>query len=302
MSQPSRITPSTRLRRALHLRSLPLVQRIILSNPQTPELVRNPDFSENNETSLHLAAKHGLPEVAAFLVHHGHEKDGISRTEDGQTPLMVAAAAGSEEDDPTTLGRIEVGRLLIERFPEYVNIRDKQGLNAFSHAARSGTDALIVLLLSRPPPPPPVYDTESVDDHAGKVSTANHANANGAHPLLRSLDKNRNTPLHHASAFGHLKTVKILISAGADDTAKNEDKWTPEAYSSSVAAEVYYRGLIKERDQSFQQRQGAARLRGTSDEKTRQVKPGIRMVRSGEGENDEMEQTEIIRRRARART
>ena len=215
---------------------------------------------------------------------------------------MVAAAAGSEDDDPTTLGRIEVGRLLIDKFPEYVNIRDKAGLNAFSHAARHGTDALIVLLLSRPPPPPPVYDSEAKDDHAGRTGAGGYAGASGAHPLLGSLDRNRNTPLHHASAFGHLKTVKILLSAGADDTAKNEDKWTPEAYSSSVAAEVYYRGLIKERDQSFQQRQGAARLRGTSDEKTRQVKPGIRMVRSGDGETDDMQQTESIRRRARART
>ena len=62
-----RIAPSTRLRRALHLRSLPLVRRIILSHPYDLDLLRNPDPEDLGNTSLHLAAKLGLVDIAVCL-------------------------------------------------------------------------------------------------------------------------------------------------------------------------------------------------------------------------------------------
>lgn len=62
----------------------------------------------------------------------GHEKQGISRNLKGQTPLMIAAQAGDDESDEVVAGRIAVGKLLISKCPECLDIRDKAGLDAVS--------------------------------------------------------------------------------------------------------------------------------------------------------------------------
>jgi len=67
------------------------------------------------------------------------------------------------------------------------------------------------------------------------------------HPLLTRIDDLGNTPLHHASAYGHLKTCRILVEAGADAGCRNGSSWTAVDVSRSVAAEVYLRGLVRER-------------------------------------------------------
>jgi len=56
-----RIDASRRLRRAILLNDLPLVKRIVKNNP---EKLRNPDFEDKSNTSLHLAAKHGFTQIA----------------------------------------------------------------------------------------------------------------------------------------------------------------------------------------------------------------------------------------------
>lgn len=167
-------------------------------------------------------------------------------------------------------------------------------------------------MLSNPPPP--------------SLLSASHT-THTTHPLLSAQDAALNTPLHHASAFGHLKTLRLLISAGADHAARNAYKWTPIDYSATVAAEVYLRGLVRERDQLLMQRQSPgrqapgrqspsfgpgvaqspfARMRGGSDEKGR-VQRGVgnvRLVRSDTSgtEEDEGEERSVFRTRGRAQT
>ena len=58
------IDPSTRLRRAIHLNDLILVQRIVKSNPQT---LRDPDPTDRNNTALHLAAILGYTAIAVRI-------------------------------------------------------------------------------------------------------------------------------------------------------------------------------------------------------------------------------------------
>lgn len=50
-----------RLRRAILLNDLVLVKRIIKNNPS---FLRNPDFENRSNTSLHLCAKHGFLDIA----------------------------------------------------------------------------------------------------------------------------------------------------------------------------------------------------------------------------------------------
>jgi hypothetical protein len=56
-----RIDVSRRLRRAILLNDLPLVARIIRNNPHK---LRNPDFEDKSNTSLHLAARNGFTQIA----------------------------------------------------------------------------------------------------------------------------------------------------------------------------------------------------------------------------------------------
>lgn len=64
-----------------------------------------------------------------------------------------------------------------------------------------------------------------------------------ASALLSAADLDGNTALHYASAYGQLKAIRALLAAGANPGAKNAYSWTPIAYSSTVQAEVYFRGL-----------------------------------------------------------
>jgi hypothetical protein len=57
----ARIDVPRRLRRAILLDDLALVQRIVRNNPT---YIKNPDFEDKSNTSLHLAAKHGFLKIA----------------------------------------------------------------------------------------------------------------------------------------------------------------------------------------------------------------------------------------------
>ena len=72
---------------------------------------------------------------------------------------------------------------------------------------------------------------------------------------VHARDNDGNTPLHHASASGSLKALRILLTAGADPSATNTFNWTPLTYSQTVAAEVYFKNLIAEFNARQQQQE-----------------------------------------------
>ncbi|KAK7552412.1 ankyrin repeat-containing domain protein [Phyllosticta citricarpa] len=198
------IDVAIRLRRAIHRNDLLLVRRIVRNNPQA---LQNPDFANKSNTSLHLAAKHGFLDIAAFLIDIGHENDGISRNTDHDTPLMLAAAHE----------QVEVGKLLIARFPQCVPYTNKNGMDTLMQASLNGASALLPTLLSAPYPCSP------------------HAH-----------DNDGNTALHHASAAGELKCLRLLLQAGASPHALNAYAWTPIAYSRTKDAKIYFEELVAE--------------------------------------------------------
>jgi ankyrin repeat protein len=67
-----------------------------------------------------------------------------------------------------------------------------------------------------------------------------------ASALLSQNDSDGNTALHFASSHGHLLVLRTLLAAGADAERRNVWSWTAIAYSSTVAAEVYFKGLVAE--------------------------------------------------------
>lgn len=68
----------------------------------------------------------------------------------------------------------------------------------------------------------------------------------GPERLLEAADYDGNTALHFASSNGHLLVLRTLLAAGADSERMNVWSWTPVAYSATVQAEVYFRGLVAE--------------------------------------------------------
>lgn len=93
--------------------------------------------------------------------------------------------------------------------------------------------------------------------------------------LLENADLDGNTALHFASSNGHLLVLRTLLAAGADADRRNAWSWTPVAYSATVQAEVYFKGLVAEVERRKAVRR-EAQERGTG--------AGVRLV--GEGEDD----------------
>ncbi|PSN64216.1 ankyrin [Corynespora cassiicola Philippines] len=220
-----------RLRRAILLNDLSLVKRIVRNNPN---YLRNPDFEDKSNTSLHLAAKHGFTQVAEFLIDAGHESEIVSRNNDFETPLMLAAIAGKED----------MGVMLAKRFPECIPWQNKTGLDALMLACKSGTGTLHLiptLLLHAP-------------------------------SILATYDKSGNTALHHASAAGELKALRMLLQYGANPLAQNAYSWTPVHYSATPAAETYFSTLIIEFEKK--KAEGKREMR----ERERQRTAGVRLV------------------------
>ena len=146
-------------------------------------------------------------------------------------------------------GHVEVGKLLVREFSRCVRYRNRLGLDALAIASHHpASTGLIPVLLNEEKFP--------------------------ASPDERDFDGN--SPLHHASASGSLKALRILLAAGANPLAKNNYDWTPLAYSQTVAAEVYLKNLIAE----FERR----RVEGqrAEEERERQRAAGVRVVDVGE--------------------
>lgn len=211
----ARIDASTRIRRAIHVGDALLVKRVLMSNPA---LLHNPDsslmgFSNSN---LHLAASLGRKDICEVLLRAGHENPCPALNENHQTALMLAAAAG----------HTETVHLLCENSPESILRRDFRGRDAIMEASMGGHDTCLQLLLTYVP--------------------------GGPFDAVQRADKEGNTALHFASSNGNLLGLRTLLAAGADVERRNVWNWTPAAYSATVQAEVYLKGLVTEVERRHQ--------------------------------------------------
>ncbi|KAI1647490.1 ankyrin [Daldinia loculata] len=203
------IEPSERLRRAVHSNDASLVRRIVKSHLG---LIHNPDHSATglSNSSLHLAASLGHLQVCKVLVALGHELPTPALNDDHQTALMLAAAAG----------HTEVVLFLAESDPTSILRRDIRGRDAIMEASMGGHDTVLQILLTYVP--------------------------GGAQNAVQNADLDGNTALHFASSNGNLLVLRTLLAAGADPEKRNVWSWTAIAYSATVQAEVYLKGLVSE--------------------------------------------------------
>jgi ankyrin repeat protein len=76
------------------------------------------------------------------------------------------------------------------------------------------------------------------------ISVVEHLIKHGAD--IEAQDQYGNTCLHYATAWGNLKAIRALMQAGAVPVSTNRAGWTPDNYSLTVQAEVYYKAMINE--------------------------------------------------------
>jgi len=272
-----------RLRRAILQNDLPLVKRILKVNPA---YLQNPDQTDKSNTSLHLAAQKGFTDIAEHLISLGHDcseppgdfiylysttNQGPSYNTDGQTPLHLAA---SHSHTPLV-------KLLSTSFPHLVNRPDKSGAIALHLASRAHPTPSTINST-----PAARISTKTAEDTSTVSTLLSH------HADIRAHDNKGDTCLHYASAWGNLKAVRLLIQSGADPLARNNDGWTPEYYSVTVQAEVYYRNLVAE----WEKRRVEENLR-IKEQRARSA-AGVRLVPADEGEESEELSWEDARDRA----
>lgn len=204
-----RIDPSLRIRRAIHSGDSQMVERLLKSHPV---LLHNPDASLAglSNSNLHLAASLGHKDICETLVRAGHEDPCPALNENHQTALMLAAAAG----------HTEVVYILCEHDKSCILRRDIRGRDAIMEASMGGHDTALQILLTYVPC--------------------------GPRDAVQKADLEGNTALHFASSNGNLLGLRTLLAAGADVERRNIWNWTPAAYSATVQAEVYLKGLVSE--------------------------------------------------------
>ena len=134
---------------------------------------------KDGNTLLMLASRAGSEEVAAYLVEAGAGLDRRNRY--GETSLMLAAING----------RLQMCKMLIDNDAEF----DHDGWNPLIYAATNGHDSIVALLL-----------TLDVD--------------------IDAASDNGTTALMMAAGGGHLSTVKLLVRNGADLDRRNEARLT----------------------------------------------------------------------------
>jgi ankyrin repeat protein len=181
-----------------------------------------------------VAANLGHLQICRLLVSHGHEDPTPALNEHHQTALMLAAAAG----------HTEIVHFLSEHDPSSIPRRDIRGRDAIMEASLGGHDTVLQILLTWAP--------------------------GGAAAAVQASDIDGNTALHFASSNGNLLVLRTLLAAGADAEKRNIWSWTAVAYSATVQAEVYLKGLVAELEK---------RRRAKSDaDESRKGGAAVRMV------------------------
>jgi ankyrin repeat protein len=175
---------------------------------------------------------------------------GIALNTDGSTPLHLAAAHS----------HARCVQVLCESFPHITNARNYEGKTALMLAAQgsnpghapvvlntvhmTGTTTATTTATTRPR----AVSTE--EDTATITTLLDHGAAVGV------TDLSGNTALHHASAWGNLKAVRLLLAAGAPPFVRNRANHTPFEYSITKQAAQYFQSIIVEFGKQQQQGQG----------------------------------------------
>lgn len=187
-----------------------------------------------------------------YIYSASYNNLGISLNTDNRCALHLAAL----------YHQTDVVEILCKQFPRTIDRPDRQGCTP-----------LLLSCMSVETSKPQFRGT-----HGGrKITTHATEDISALETLLRygalvtAQDKQGNTCLHNACAWGNLKAVRALVEAGADPKCTNYAGWLPESYSLTVQADVYFRTLVTEVEKRRVEEEARARDRRKTGGRVRMI-------------------------------
>src|SRR6266702_3108630 len=180
-------------------------------------------------TPLHLASYHWKSDIVRLLLDHGANAN--AETDNGDSPLHKVSQGKYEPQEHGVC----VAQLLLERGVD-VNAQRKDKWTPLHVASRNGNPGIIRLLLDHGANANTV--SENGDNPLHKVcgNSEDKSQEDGVHIvrllLERGVDvnaqpKHKWTPLHFASYYGKLETVRLLLDHGAAVSAETDNGDNP---------------------------------------------------------------------------
>ncbi|KAI5287167.1 hypothetical protein KEM52_001716 [Ascosphaera acerosa] len=245
------IPVAARLRSAIIANDLLLVKRILRNNPS---YLQNPDFEDNGNTSLHLAAIMGHLDIIRLLVESGHESSGAHDAIGGEVPRLDAGMSAGRDAQASTLSSsppfsnpppsYEVSlneslatplhlaaahshpacvQYLCEQFSRTIDRRDDEGMTPLMHAVRNANPCVHVpqstILVPPRTLPTPQY-TYAASNQYHQPQSRKHAGSGASNISIQAIANVANAAAAAASvAAEDTSTIAVLLQCGADANA-----------------------------------------------------------------------------------
>ena len=173
-------------------------------------------------TPLHYASQKGRPEIVQLLLDHGAKAN--ANTDRGETPLLALSRSTCDPQDG-----IRVVQLLLDHGAD-VNARRKDHCTSLHGISYAGRLDIARVLLDHGAKANAEYNFLRTPLHT--VSLGQHESEEDGVRVAQLLlecgvdvdarDKNRETPLHLASASGRLEIARVLLKGVKGATVKND--------------------------------------------------------------------------------
>ena len=176
----------------------------------------DPAVKLSMNSTLGNALMSGKTDVVSILLSHGADLDGVVQS--GSTPLHQAVSGG----------HVSLCRLLLQKKPSDLNVRDSNGRTALYTAAWCGRGALVDILLGASD-----IDVEAADPDGWRPIHAAYDSSSIARKLLDAkaqvdaIDTDGETALFKALKRGYEETADELLESNANPLHQSNTGDTP---------------------------------------------------------------------------
>jgi uncharacterized protein len=207
----------------------------IKSTPEAAQqLLKLRGYEFNEKSFLAAAGAHDILAINAFL--DAGINPNVQDAVDGRTALISAAARGD----------LEVVKLLLSRHAN-LNVKDKRGYTALSHAIEAMYEDVADVLLSQPDLDP---NSRGLNGSTALITYVWRDRKDAVQKLLdhgadvNAQDADGDTALHGVAQTGNVEVLKMLLAKGANTNTKNRQGGTPLMWAAAYGNVQIARSLL----------------------------------------------------------